>query len=316
MGLRVGTPVGAGLVDAHAGAAGTLGAAGGRTADPRRRLALILGTSSSCMALSDEPRFIDGVWGPHFGALTPGQWLIDAGQSAFGAAIDHALHLHPAFAELSARAGSRALAVLEKDVLARAGGLSHAALLAERLHVAPDFIGARSLLADPAARGGVIGMDLGEDMASLQELYVATLCGLAYGVADIVDAFEGAGYDFDSIIVSGGAARSPLVRQIVADVCRRPVEQPETAEPVLLGSAMLGAAAAGVAPLASAMTSMSRIAGVTEPAGARSRRFMSESARPARFCAAPSGTSASDAQAALARTCHFRLRRRAGRQRS
>ena len=57
MGLAAGTPVGAGLIDAHAGAAGTLGArAGGAPADPRRRLALILGTSSSCMALSDEPR--------------------------------------------------------------------------------------------------------------------------------------------------------------------------------------------------------------------------------------------------------------------
>ena len=52
------------------------------------------------MALSDEPRFVEGVWGPHFAALTPDQWLIDGGQSAFGAAIDHLLRLHPAFAEL------------------------------------------------------------------------------------------------------------------------------------------------------------------------------------------------------------------------
>ena len=100
MGLEPGTPVGAGLIDAHAGALGTLGAsAGGKPADPRRRLALILGTSSSCMAVSDEPRFIDGVWGPHFAALTPDQWLIEGGQSAFGAAIDHLLRLHPAFGD-------------------------------------------------------------------------------------------------------------------------------------------------------------------------------------------------------------------------
>ena len=109
MGLRAGTPVGAGLIDAHAGAAGTLGAraAAGTSPDPRRRLALILGTSSSCMALSDEPRFVDGVWGPHFAALTPNQWLVDGGQSAFGAAIDHLLRLHPAFGELKG-AGGRA----------------------------------------------------------------------------------------------------------------------------------------------------------------------------------------------------------------
>ena len=246
MGLRPGTPVGAGLVDAHAGAAGTLGARGsGMSADPRRRLALILGTSSSCMALSDEPRFIDGIWGPHFGALTPDQWLIDGGQSAFGGAIDHLLRLHPAFGELKARAGARALEELEKDIVARAGGLSQAALIAEGLHVLPDFIGNRSPSVDPEARGGVMGMDLREDAASLQELYVAGLCGLAYGLSDIVSKLERSGYEFDSIIVSGGAARSELVRQIIADVCGKTVESPETPEPVLLGSAMVGAVAAG-----------------------------------------------------------------------
>ena len=269
MALRQGAPVGAGLIDAHAGAAGTLGArAGDMPADPRRRLALILGTSSSCMALSDEPRFVDGVWGPHFGALTPGQWLIDGGQSAFGGAIDHLLRLHPAFAEFSERAGPLALQALEKDIVARAGGLSQAALIAEGLHVLPDFIGSRSPTADPGARGGVIGMDLREDAASLQELYVATLCGLAYGLAEIVRKLERSGYEFDSIVVSGGAARSALVRQIIADACGKTVESPETPEPVLLGSAMVGAVAAGAQTMVSAMSSMSRIApGAAAPAG-------------------------------------------------
>ncbi len=269
MDLAPGTPVGAGLVDAHAGAAGTLGARGaGMLADPRRRLALILGTSSSCMALSDEPRFIDGVWGPHLGALTPNQWLIDGGQSAFGGAIDHLLRLHPAFAELSARAGLHALQALEKEIVARAGGLSIAALIAEGLHVLPDFIGNRSPSVDPGARGGVMGMDLREDAASLQELYVAGLCGLAYGLADIVGRLERAGYEFDTIVVSGGASRSPLVRQIIADVCGKAVVLPETPEPVLLGSAMVGAVAAGAQTMASAMASMSAIApGAAAPAG-------------------------------------------------
>jgi D-ribulokinase len=269
MALRPGTPVGAGLIDAHAGAAGTLGARGaGMSADPRRRLALILGTSSSCMALSDEPQFIEGVWGPHFGALTPNQWLIDGGQSAFGAAIDHLLRLHPAFGELHARAGPHALQALEKDIVARAGGLSQAAIIAAGLHVLPDFIGSRSPSADPGARGGVLGMDLREDAASLQELYVAGLSGLAYGLADIVGKLERSSYQFDTIIVSGGAARSGLVRQIIADVCGKTVESPETSEPVLLGSAMVGAVAAGTQTMASAMSSMSTLAaGAAAPAG-------------------------------------------------
>ena len=238
MGLRQGTPVGAGLIDAHAGAAGTLGARlSGADADPRRRLALVLGTSSSCMALSDAPRFVDGVWGPHFGALTPGQWLIDGGQSAFGGAIDHLMRLHPAFAELEARAGANALASLEKDIVARASSLSQAALIAESLHVLPDFIGARSPTADPGARGAILGLDLREDSASLRELYVAGLCGLAYGLGDIVRKLELSGYAFDSIVVSGGAARSALIRQIIADACGKTVE--------VAGDARAGAARLG-----------------------------------------------------------------------
>jgi D-ribulokinase len=268
MALRPGTPVGAGLIDAHAGAAGTLGArAQERSTDPRRRLALILGTSSSCMALADEPRFVDGIWGPHFGALTPDQWLIDGGQSAFGGAIDYLLRLHPAFSEFSARE-PQALRALEKEIFAQARGLSQAALIAEKLHVLPDFIGNRSPFADPGARGGVMGLDLREDSASLQELYVAGLCGLAYGLADIVRKLEESSYEFDSIVVSGGAARSPLVRQIIADVCGKTVESPETAEPVLLGSAMVGAVAAGRRTMSSAMSAMSTIApGAETPAG-------------------------------------------------
>ena len=289
MGLRARTPVGAGLVDAHAGAAGTLGAraagalstrGAGIPADPRRRLALILGTSSSCMALSDEPRFIDGVWGPHLGALTADQWLIDGGQSAFGGAIDHLLRLHPAFGELKARAGPHALQALEKEIVARAGGLSEAALIAEGLHVLPDFIGNRSPSVDPGARGGVMGMDLREDAASLQELHVAGLCGLAYGLDDIVRKLERSAYEFDTIIVSGGAARSGLVRQIIADVCGKTVESPESPEPVLLGSAMVGAVASGAQTMASAMSAMSTLArGAAAPAGGPIAAFHARNAR-------------------------------------
>jgi FGGY-family pentulose kinase/HAD superfamily hydrolase (TIGR01509 family) len=261
MGLTAGLPVAAGLIDAHAGALGTIGGAlRDEPADPRRRLALILGTSSCCMGLADEARFIPGVWGPLYDGLVPGQWLSEGGQSAFGAAIDRLMRMHPAHA-------GRSFEALERDIIARCGGASEAARLARDLHVLPDFLGNRSPFADPHARGAILGLDLEEDEASLQALYVAGLCGLAQGLAQVMRALEAGGYAFDALVASGGAARGALVRHIVADVCGRRVVTAETEEPVLLGSAMLGAVAAGRYDIAGAMRAMSRLGEITAPAG-------------------------------------------------
>ena len=188
MGLNPGTPVGAGLIDAHAGALGTLGAsADGKAGDPRRRLALILGTSSSCMAVSDEPRFIDAVWGPHVSALTPGQWLMDGGQSAFGAAIDRLMRLHPAFAAASARrTSSRSRTGSSPGRRAVGGGADRRG---SSMSCRRSSASARRS-PTPRRAAAVVGLDLREDAASLEELYVAGLCGLAYGIADIVAALR------------------------------------------------------------------------------------------------------------------------------
>jgi D-ribulokinase len=267
MGLPPGVPVGAGLIDAHAGGVGTMGASlGGVAADPRKRLALILGTSACCMAVADEARFVDGVWGPYFSALTPGQWLSEGGQSAFGAAIDRLMRRHPAFDEIVRRDGDRAFEQIERDILARVGTLSNAATMARDLHVLPDFLGNRSPFADPAARGAIMGLDLREDYDSLLALYVAALCGLAQGLGQIIRTLEQGGFDFETLVVSGGAARSPLVRQIIADATGKRVGAPETSEPVLLGAAMLGAVASGRHDMVSAMTAMSRLHSEIAPA--------------------------------------------------
>jgi D-ribulokinase len=274
MGLPVGVKVGAGLIDAHAGAVGTLSASlGGAAADPRRRLALILGTSACCMAVSDQPLFIDGVWGPYFSALTPNQWLTEGGQSAFGAAIDRLMRRHPAFSDASQRAGEHAYEEMERDILARAGNLSRAALLARDIHVLPDFLGNRSPLADPNVRGVLVGLDLRADRDSALELYVAALTGLAHGVAQIIRTLEAGGFDFDLLVVSGGAGRSPLVRQIIADATGKRVGAPETSEPVLLGAAMLGAVAASRREMGSVMSAMSRLTEVVTSEGGEIAAF-------------------------------------------
>ena len=36
------------------------------------KLGLICGTSTCHMAISEQPLFVDGVWGPYFSAMVPG----------------------------------------------------------------------------------------------------------------------------------------------------------------------------------------------------------------------------------------------------
>src|SRR5262249_38091159 len=92
------------------------------------------------------------------------------------------------------------------------------------------------------------------------------LCGLAYGLADVIDAFAANGVESDLIVVGGGAGRSALVRQIMADTTGLAVAVPDTTEPVLLGAAMLGAVAAGAhSSVNDAMAAMSAVGGLSAP---------------------------------------------------
>ncbi|MEX6506883.1 FGGY-family carbohydrate kinase [Jiella sp. M17.18] len=273
LGLVAGTPVGASLIDAHAGGVGTLGGStpSGESSDPTRELAFIMGTSSCTMALTREPAFVGGVWGPYFGAMVPGYWLLEGGQSAFGAALDHLVSLHPAFAEaqsLAQAAGMALLDFLEQRALSLAGSVEAAARLAADVHIVPEFLGHRSPGADPEATAILSGLTLESGIDDLARLFVAGLCGLCYGTRQIVEANGEKGVTFGAIVVSGGAARSPLVRRILADATGLPVALPATREPVLLGSAMLGAVASGRQPsLTAAAAAMCRVGETVRPAG-------------------------------------------------
>jgi D-ribulokinase len=270
-GLEERTPVGASLIDAHAGGVGTIGGRekSGGSVDVCRRLAYIMGTSACIMATTSEARFVPGVWGPYYSGMVPGFWLNEGGQSAAGAAIDHLIKSHPAYNEALAAAhagGLEILEFLERRIVSRAKSPGEAALFARDIHVLPEFLGNRSPFADPDSRAVVAGLDLDADIGSMERLFVAGLCGLAYGLADVVDAFRSHGVDSDLMVISGGAGRSSLVRQIMADTTGLTVAVPETQEPVLLGAAMLGAVAGhAYGSIGEAMASMSAIGASSQP---------------------------------------------------
>ena len=265
LGLVSGTAVAAGLIDAHAGGVGTVGAEG----DPTRCMAYVFGTSSCTMTTTRDPVFVPGVWGPYYSAMIPGAWLNEGGQSAAGAAIDQLVGFHPASsgaAELASAAG-QSLPEWLADRAAVAGDLSGAVSLAGTIHVVPEFLGNRAPFADPHARAVIAGLGMERDVDSLLALYIAGLCGLGYGLRQIVETQSSSGAPVESIAISGGAGRHPLIRQLLADATGLPILVTRAAEPVLLGSAMLGAVAAGTYPnIHAAMSAMSSVESESHPA--------------------------------------------------
>ena len=244
MGLKAGTAVAAGMIDAHAGGIGTVGY-GGR---PEDNMAYVFGTSSCTMSSTREPVFVPGVWGPYYSAMVPGMWLNEGGQSAAGAAIDQLVSLHPHAVKAQAAASEKRLPlpVLLADLArARVETASDAVTLSRGLHVVPEFLGNRAPFADPHARAVIAGLGMERDEDSLVALYVAGICGIGYGLKEIIDAQAQSGAEIKQIVISGGAGQHDFVRQLLADAAGKPVVAPKAAEPVLLGAALLGALAAG-----------------------------------------------------------------------
>lgn len=240
LGLTTDCRVGVGLIDAHAGALGVLGGFANDTATIDRHLGLIAGTSSCVMALSREPRPAPGVWGPYFGAVLSDCWLNEGGQSATGALLDHIIRWHGAGGEPDAAMHTRIAArILELRAME---GLH----LAENLHVLPDFHGNRSPLADPHAVGVISGLTLDSSFDSLCRLYWRTAVGIALGVRHILDALNAKGYVIDTLHVTGGHTKNPLLMELYADATRCTVIESTAADAVLLGTGMVAATAAGL----------------------------------------------------------------------
>ncbi len=266
LGLLPGTAVAAGLIDAHAGGIGTVGIGDGA----RANLAYVFGTSSCTMTSTSEPAFVPGVWGPYYSAMVPGLWLNEGGQSAAGAAIDQLLSFHPAAPqarELAGRAG-KPLPVLLADMAAKeVARPSEAVRLVAGLHVVPEFLGNRAPFADPHARAVITGLGMERDIDNLVLLYIAGLYGIGYGLRQIIDAQADTGVIVENVVVSGGAAQHDFVRQLLADASDMPVVATKAAEPVLLGSAILGAVAGGAfSDIGEAMSSLSSVDQMFAPA--------------------------------------------------
>lgn len=275
LGLDPGTPVAVSIIDAHAGGLGMLGAPlRNKKTTPRlleKRLALIGGTSSCHMAVSVKPRFIRGIWGPYFSAMIPGLWLTEGGQSATGALIDRVIFSHPAAAHVQAQAKTKGKTVYELlnthlDLLAKAESVAFPAELTYDLHILPDYHGNRSPRADPTLKGVVAGLTLSVTLDDLARQYLAAIQAIAYGTRHILEEMNRKGYAIKTLMVCGGGTKNPVFLREHADSTGCTLILPKEPEAVLLGSAVLGAVAAGAYPsVLAAMNTMTAAHKVIEP---------------------------------------------------
>nr|ATG70941.1 FGGY family of carbohydrate kinase [Cupressus sempervirens] len=258
LGLCEGTPVGAALIDAHAGGIGVIESVPSSNIKCQEeekmealchRMVLVCGTSTCHMAVAQNKVFIPGVWGPFWSAMVPELWLTEGGQSATGALLDHLVENHVVAPLLANRAASQNISLYELlnrtlESMAREIQAPFVASLSKDVHVLPDFHGNRSPVADPSAKGMISGLTLDSSEKQLAVLYLSTVQSIAYGTRHIVEHCNAHGLKIDTLLACGGLSKNSLYIQEHADIIGFPVILPRERESVLLGAAILGAVSA------------------------------------------------------------------------
>ncbi len=248
-GLQVGTPIIAGGGDQSAQAVGV-------GAVQREIVALTLGTSGVVFASTAEPFFDPQARLQAFCHAAPGHW-----------------HL---MGVMLAAAGSLRW---YRDTLAP--GTEYDALLApaaainpgcEGLLFLPYLTGERTPHPDPLARAAFIGLTVRHSQAHLTR---AVLEGVGFGLRDSFELLHQVGVGpLHQVRVSGGGARSPLWRQILAEILNRELVTVNTTEGAAFGAALLAGVGAGIWPdVADACAQTIRVTGSTQPDPARAAQY-------------------------------------------
>lgn len=221
LGLLAGIPIFGGGGDQAAAAVGTGAVRAGV-------VSLSLGTSGVVFATTDGP-FIEPDGRLHaFCHSVPGKWhlmgvmLSAAGslrwyRDTFAPKTDYNTLLQPA-----------------ADVPAGSDGL----------FFLPYLTGERTPHPDPLARGAFVGLTVRHSFPALTR---AVLEGVSFGLRDSFELMKSAGLEnISQVRVTGGGARSPLWRQILADVFGTEIVTVNVEEGAAFGAALLSATGSGV----------------------------------------------------------------------
>jgi xylulokinase len=245
-GLAPGTPVMAGGGDQSANAVGVGAVSPGV-------VALSLGTSGVVFATTDGPSIESRGRVHAFCHAVPGNWhMMGVMLSAAGSLrwLRDALAPGVSFDDLVQGAD---------EVPAGSDGLLFL----------PYLTGERTPHPDPLARGAFVGLTVRHD---LRHLTRAVLEGVAFGLKDGLDLMVASGMKApEQIRASGGGIRSPLWRQILADVLGTEIATVPTEEGAAYGAGLLAAVGAGwFESVEAASKSVVQVEPVADPSGLES----------------------------------------------
>jgi xylulokinase len=226
-GLMPGTPVVCGTVDAAAEAT----SAGVNDVGSAM---VMLGSTGFFIAIDDGHHHPAGYWRLPF--LSPGSHALAGGTNTLGTLTSWFRDtLAPDLAARERSGAESAFASLSQLGETAPAGSNGILLL-------PYFMGERTPINDPTARGAIVGLTL---TSSRADLYRAMIEGIAYSVRDNLEQMLPPATQPWVVRVVGGGARNPLLVRSIADVSGLPMELPKETIGASLGDAIRGAAATG-----------------------------------------------------------------------
>ena len=239
LGIAVGTPVVAGLVDAFASFHGAGMVAPGDAID-------VGGAAGGFGVYADRPIEVAG--GFTTPAPLPGLYSVGGAMAATGAALD--------WFALGVLGGETSIEELLEEAATIEPGANGLVFL-------PYLAGERSPLWDPKARGAFAGLTLRHGRAHMTR---AILEAAALSIRHVARPMLEAGVAVTAMRACGGPAADDGWNQIKADVTRFPVEVPRVRETAAVGAAIVAAVGVGQQPdLASAIRTMTSIDRRFEP---------------------------------------------------
>jgi xylulokinase len=195
-----------------------------------------LGTSGVVFAATDRFLLEPGGRLHAFCHAVPGQWhLMGVMLSAAGSLRWYRTTLGGDEAREAASSGASVYDVLTARAATAPAG-------SEGLIFLPYISGERTPHPDPNARGVFFGLTLRHTNAHMVR---SVLEGVAYGLRDSLELMRAMGLEIAQVRASGGGARSPLWRQILADVFDAEIALTNDTEGAAFGAALLAGVGTG-----------------------------------------------------------------------